>query len=168
MDSILTRKGLHRLIYFSTFSPGLPLVEAEQDVEIAKIIRTAVKHNREVGLTGLLLVYRRWFMQALEGHGEAVMTTYNKILSDPRHQNVVVLGVGPVSSRKFSKWTMCARRLSEADADIIGVLDLKGAFDPSGLTAAQALNLLTIVENIQLRHAGLASPGRVGDDKFQG
>jgi hypothetical protein len=156
MDGISTRKGLHRLIYFSTFSPKLPLVEAEQDVEIGKIIRTAVKHNREVGLTGLLLVYGQWFIQALEGPSEAVMTTYTKILSDPRHQDAVVLGAGPVSTRKFSKWAMCARRLSVADANIIGVLDLKGAFDPSGLTAAQALNLLTIVENIQLRNAEVA------------
>ena len=71
MSHIPTRKGLYRLVYFSSFSPGFPTVEAEQDVEIAKIVRTSVRHNREVGLTGLLLVYRQWFIQALEGPAEA-------------------------------------------------------------------------------------------------
>jgi hypothetical protein len=98
------------------------LAEAEQDVEIDKIIRTAVRHNREVGLTGLLLVYRQWFIQALEGPSEAVMTTYNKILLDPRHEDAMVLEAGPVPARKFSKWAMCARRLSEADNDILAIM----------------------------------------------
>jgi len=156
MDRISTRRGLHRLIYSSTFGPKFPLAETEQDVEIDKIIRTAVRHNREVGLTGLLLVYRRWFIQALEGPAEAVMTTYNQILLDSRHQGAVVLGAGPAPTRKFSKWAMCARRLSETDNDILRALDLKSAFDPRRLTASQALHLLTVVENIQLRHTDVA------------
>jgi hypothetical protein len=73
-------------------------VEAEQDVEIAKIVRTSVRHNREVGLTGLLLVYQQWFLQPLEGPEEAVKATYNRIRLDPRHQNALALGEGAVST----------------------------------------------------------------------
>ena len=156
MSHIPTSKQLYRLIYFSSFSPGFPLVEAEQDVEIAKIVRTSVRHNREVGLTGLLLVYQQWFVQALEGPEEAVRTTYDRIRSDIRHQDAVALDAGPVSTRKFSKWTMCARRLTRADNGILQTLDLKGTFDPTMLTPVSALRLLTIVKDIQLQHAKLA------------
>lgn len=156
MSHIRTRKGLYRLIYFSSFSPGFPSAETEQDVEVAKIVRTAVQHNRDVGLTGLLLVYQQWFLQALEGPEEAVRATYSRIRLDPRHQNAVALGEGSVAARVFSRWTMCARRLTPADNGILQTLDLKATFDPHRLTPVSALRLLTIVKNIQLRNAGPA------------
>jgi hypothetical protein len=156
MDRFPTGGKLYRLIYASSFSPEFPSTEAEQDVQIDKIIHTAVKHNREVGLTGLLLVYQRSFIQALEGPPAAVQATYRQILLDPRHENAVELEAGRVSARNFSKWAMCSRRLSKVDDEIIQALDLKSAFDPRRLTAAQALKLLTTVANIQSQHANVA------------
>jgi hypothetical protein len=151
MTSISTRRSLHRLIYCSSFSARFPVAADDQDEEINKIIRVSIAENRQRALSGLLLVHQNAFIQALEGPAEAVMTTYNHILSDPRHQDAHIVGAGPVENRRFSNWNMCARRLSPTDDAILQTLDLKGAIDPRGLSASKALNLLTAVKTIQWR-----------------
>ena len=151
MTTVTASKGLHRLLYCSGFSRHFPLAAADQDEEVGKIIRASIRNNREVAVTGLLLVHQLWFVQALEGPAEAVMTTYGRILTDPRHTDAIVLGAGPADSRSFGGWNMCARRLSNADDAILGTLDLKGDFDPRKLSAAKALGLLTSIAGIQAR-----------------
>ena len=151
MTEVSTRTGLHRLLYYSAFSPRFPRAVDDQDVEVGDIIRASIRNNRQVAITGLLLVHQKWFVQALEGPAEAVMTTYNRILSDPRHQDAAVIVAGPAPGRQFSNWNMCARRLSTADDAIVQTLELKGAFDPRKLTPVKALTLLVAVKNIQHR-----------------
>ena len=102
-------------------------------------------------LRGLLLAHQGWFTQALEGPAEAVMTTYSRILKDPRHTDVTMFGAGPAERREFSDWNMCARRLSPTDDAILATLDLKGAFDPRGLGLGAAMRPLIAVKGIQSR-----------------
>ena len=60
---------LYRLFYRSRQTPE---VAADLDFVVGQIIRTSIRQNRTVGLTGLLLVAQGHFIQALEGSDDAV------------------------------------------------------------------------------------------------
>lgn len=94
-----------------------------------------------------------WFVQALEGPAAAVMTTYQRILNDPRHTDSRVVSAGPADAREFGDWNMCARRFSPADDAILDTLTQKRIFDPTTLTDKSALRLLKTVRGIQDRTA---------------
>ena len=154
MTAVSTRKGLHRIVYFSGFSSHFPTAPADQNEAINAIVRVSIRNNREQAITGLLLSHQQWFVQALEGPAEAVMTTYGRILRDPRHEAANIINAGPAESREFANWNMCARRLSETDDAILRTLDLKGAFDPAALSPGKAMSLLLAVRSIQSRAQG--------------
>ena len=142
------RKGLHRLVYVSAFGAAFPASISDQDHEIGKIIRASIRNNREVAITGLLVVRAPWFIQVLEGPAEAVAATYQRIAGDPRHSDVAVIESGPAPARQFSSWNMCARRINPADDAILARLALSDAM-LGALTPAQALTLLLYVRDLQ-------------------
>lgn len=149
-NEISSSRTLHRLIYTSrqAFAAGLG-----HDQEIEALIRASIRNNRASAITGLLLVHDGWFVQALEGPAAAVMTTYQRILNDPRHTDSRVVSAGPGGAREFGDWNMCARRFSPADNAILDALSQRSAFDPSALTDKSALRLLKAVRGIQDRTA---------------
>jgi hypothetical protein len=136
---------LHQLIYASRIRIPWP----DQSREVDEIIKASVRNNSAADLTGLLLVHEGWFVQALEGPVEAVLTTYGRICDDPRHEDTRVLHAGPGESRSFEDWHMCARRLTPADEAILDTLSMRGLFEPHKLTARQALRLLKTVRGVQ-------------------
>lgn len=147
--SISGSRTLHRLIYASR----VRIPPADLDHEVQAIVGASIRNNRDVSVTGLLLVHAGFFVQALEGPAEAVMNTYRRICNDPRHEESKVLGAGPAPARDFGDWNMCARRMSAADDAILAALEVKERFDPSQLSAAAALRLLRTVRGIQERTA---------------
>ena len=149
-QAISSSRTLHRLIYASRQSFAAGMIP---DEEIDALIAASIRNNRAAALTGLLLVHDGWFLQALEGPAEAVMTTYQRILNDPRHTESRVVSAGPASAREFGDWNMCARRFSAADDAILDTLSQRAAFDPSTLTEPAALRLLKAVRGIQDRAA---------------
>lgn len=140
-------RTLHRLVYASEQR----ILAPDLDHEVGAIIRASIRNNRDVAITGLLLVHEGWFVQALEGPAEAVMTTYRRILNDPRHTAAKVLSAGPAEARAFADWNMCARRMSDADDAILGALAQRAAFQPDSLSGSAALRLLKAVRGIQER-----------------
>src|SRR6478609_8978567 len=94
--AVSASRTLHRLIYASRERIG-----ADLDHELGTIIRASIANNREVSVTGLLLVHAGWFLQALEGPAEAVMTTYGRIARDKRHSDCKILSAGPAERREF-------------------------------------------------------------------
>ena len=142
-------RNLHRLIYHSRFSPSFPRALDDQDHEIGLIIQASIRNNRLTGITGMLLVRGDQFLQVLEGPGEAVRTTYERILADRRHMQARVLGHDKAGQREFGDWNMCAHRLSKADDAILATLDKGAKPDLSALTGEAALRLLTAVRRIQ-------------------
>lgn len=141
--------SLHRLVYRSRQTPG---AAADLDRLVAQVISTSIDHNRAVGLTGLLLVVKDHFVQALEGDINTVRSTYARISRDPRHHDLCILAQGPAQRRLFGEWNMCASALAPSDKVILDVLG-KGDFNPRALTAASAQRLLTAVAAIQRRTA---------------
>lgn len=147
MSTISGSRTLHRLLYASRIT--IPPIDLNE--EVGQIIRTSIKNNREVAISGLLLVHEGWFLQALEGPAAAVLTTYGRICNDPRHTDSKVLGAGPAQTRAFADWNMCARRVTPADDAILDTLSLRGPFEPHGLGAGPAFRLLQAVRGIQAR-----------------
>jgi hypothetical protein len=149
-EQISSSRSLHRLVYASrqAFTAG-----QVPDEEIDSLIRASIRNNRAVSITGLLLVHAGWFVQALEGPAQAVMTTYRRILEDPRHEGQMLIHAGPAQGREFGDWNMCARRFSAADEAILDTLDQRGSFEPSRLSERSALRLLKTVRGIQDRTA---------------
>ena len=147
-QAISSTRSLHRLIYASrqAFAPGMI-----PDEEIDSLIRASVRNNRTADITGLLLVHEGWFLQMLEGPAEGVMTTYRRIVDDPRHDSARVIAAGPAAQREFSDWNMCARRFSKADEAILDTLAQREVFDPARLNDRSALRLLKAVRGIQAR-----------------
>ncbi len=147
MNEISGSKTLHRLMYRSHFT----IPRADLDEAITSIISTSIRNNRQVAITGLLLVYEDDCIQALEGPAEAVLTTYGRICNDPRHETPIVISAGPVTAREFGDWNMCARRLTPADDAILKTLGAHGTLDPARLDGRKALRLLKSIRGIQER-----------------
>jgi hypothetical protein len=144
------KRTLHRLFYRSRQTPA---VAADLDFEVQQIIGAAIRRNRTVGLTGLLLTVHGNFIQALEGNVDAVRATYARISMDPRHHDLHIISQGPAEKRLFGEWNMCARSLAPSDKAILDVLDARDGFNPQALTPAGVQRLLTTVAAIQRRTA---------------
>lgn len=145
-----TPQVLHRLYYRSRPTP-----EATADLAhvVERVIEASIRHNRAVGITGLLIVVKNQFVQVLEGDVNEVRTTYARISMDRRHQDPSIIYQGPASRRLFGDWHMCASTLAASDRAILEVLDGKEDFNPQALTAAGAERLLTAVAAVQRRAA---------------
>lgn len=86
------------------------------DDELAAILDSSIRHNRQNGITGLLLYARGTFLQALEGKQVAVEETYERIKKDNRHTELAVVEWAPILRRSFSDWSMGFRRCDTPEA----------------------------------------------------
>jgi hypothetical protein len=99
---------LTHLIYLSD------LVDREES-ELADILQSAVRHNQQDGVTGMLLYAEGNFLQVIEGEPAVVQTTFARICKDTRHRNVTVLLEEPLNERHFSQWSMGYKQLRAED-----------------------------------------------------
>lgn len=90
-----------QLIYVSTARNG-------EAIDLDNILATSRRNNRRDGITGLLHVKGRRFLQALEGEVEKVEAAYARIAGDPRHFALVILSRRSVTAREFGDWAMAA------------------------------------------------------------
>lgn len=96
-----------RLIYSSHSR-----IEPERaPTELGEIFATARRNNREIGVTGALVVADDWFAQTLEGTESVVRELYEQIATDNRHEQVTLLQATNVENRTFGRWAMA--RVSE-------------------------------------------------------
>lgn len=97
-----------QLIYLSDLVKG-------QESQLGAILESAVRHNSEDHITGMLLYAEGNFLQVLEGRKEDVHATYARICKDPRHHNVMELTEEEVPERQFGSWSMGYRQLAAQD-----------------------------------------------------
>ena len=76
------------------------------ELSLTGILSAARRNNARDGITGCLVCREDLFLQLLEGQREAVIATYERILRDDRHANIVTLSSGDIESRLFRDWTM--------------------------------------------------------------
>ena len=89
-----------RLLYISTTRSPMTLAELDS------VLRVSRRNNKAAGVTGLLVVGGRRFLQALEGPEAAVLATFERIRADPRHFAVVILSRSAIEQRQFGEWAM--------------------------------------------------------------
>lgn len=83
-------------------------------------------NNVRAGISGLLVVGQRRFLQALEGPTDAVRATYARIIADPRHYACVLLGERYLDARQFGDWAMgysAGGCDAPNDAELVSIVD---------------------------------------------
>ncbi|WP_285311349.1 BLUF domain-containing protein [Stenotrophomonas maltophilia] len=78
-------------------------VSAEQ---VERLTRDAARFNVEAGVTGVLLFDGQRFVQYFEGPEDGVEAVYGRVLAATSHREIVELGRGRASIRRFPYWAM--------------------------------------------------------------
>ena len=98
-------------MYFIIYSS-----KANHDIsegDLHKILEDSKRHNESKGITGMLIFYKDTFIQMLEGEEEDVVSTYERIKEDDRHDTVLKLFEGYTSKRHFPDWKMALEVVDE-------------------------------------------------------
>jgi Sensors of blue-light using FAD len=91
--------SLMQLIYASTpFGFDNPTLN--------QILSVARRNNARDDITGALICRADLYLQMLEGPRAAVTATFQKIMADDRHLDVVLIGCGDIKTRMFPRWSM--------------------------------------------------------------
>lgn len=104
---------MRQLVYIST--SRAKTVDATL---LASILATSRRNNDAAGISGLLLVGGRRFLQALEGPGDAVEATYARIKADARHFAHVELADRLVEACEFGSWAMASTQGNDPQAGL--------------------------------------------------
>jgi len=90
------------------------------DKELEKIRDVSVRNNQQRNVTGVLIYFGDLFFQIIEGDDDTLITLYEKILSDPRHTDIVCLKTElDVVERHFPDWSMTAINLDHSNNVLI-------------------------------------------------
>ncbi len=100
---------LIRLLYISR------AVGAVTTTVTGSILETARLHNRVAGITGVLCQGQGLFIQILEGERHAINRLYATLIKDKRHQDVELISIEEIETRKFPNWSMAHVIISESD-----------------------------------------------------
>jgi hypothetical protein len=88
------------LVYRSVARPGFDLHQ------IQEMLSKATSFNHQQEITGCLLLHDGEFIQYLEGNQFRVLTLFDKIKEDKRHEKVELLSYGELDKRAFETWDM--------------------------------------------------------------
>ncbi|GLS92092.1 hypothetical protein GCM10007916_31620 [Psychromonas marina] len=127
---------LTRLIYVSTITDKFGTTSLEDILKVGRV------NNTKNGITGMLCFKDEYFIQCLEGSRDAINQTYNKILTDERHSNVVMLEYTPIDVRDFNDWCMGYIPTSQFTDPLILKFSTSLPFNPYQLSGIGAHQLL--------------------------
>ena len=82
------------------------------DEEIDKILAACKVNNAPLDITGVLLYSDSKFIQYVEGEAASLMTLYDKIKKDARHEKVVMISYNSITKRIFPSWQMGSRKIA--------------------------------------------------------
>lgn len=127
---------LVRLIYASTAQDGVDLNEFK------RILLQAQTNNHRRDLTGMLAFNSKIFLQALEGSREQVNELYAKLIRDPRHNNVTMLGYKEIEERHWSSWSMGFAAPNSDNRALFLKYSQQSTFNPYGMKAEATEKML--------------------------
>jgi hypothetical protein len=138
--------SLMRLAYASEATFEAKPVEKGVEPHVARILMTSRRNNARGKLVGGLYYGNNRFFQYLEGEEEEVRKTYERILKDERHRNVVTLIEEPLAERTFTNWSMKYVPLSR---DVQRFLESQGLqyFEPASFTSDQCEDMIELIRN---------------------
>ena len=87
--------------------------------EIENILGSCKKNNPPLNITGVLISSDTKFIQYVEGESNQLLSLYDKIKKDPRHEKVVMLSYSPINEKIFHSWHMGNRKLSSDGIDYL-------------------------------------------------
>lgn len=144
--------SLYRLAYYSRNRvPGTPDEVAR---EVETILEASQRNNAKAGITGALIFNSGVFAQILEGARCDIEATFERIQRDPRHGDVQVLALTPVSGRGFPTWSMAYLGKSVEDRNLFGHIGALSGFDERRLESER---LLSIMKSIAMEDETRAS-----------
>jgi len=127
---------LVRLLYASRSA------EAVTQDTIDSILQQSREHNPAQGITGVLCHAGDVYMQVLEGGRGPVNALYNRIVSDSRHQRVMLLHYEEIAERRFAGWTMGQVNLAKVNpTTLLRYLEMP-ELDPFAVSGKASLALL--------------------------
>jgi len=133
---------LHQLLYVSVQTHP-PTKE-----ELVALLEQSREKNAELGITGILIYYKKHFFQALEGEKDAIFKLFRTIRADKRHFSVILVFDQPIDQRSFSDWKMAFINLNEIDkSELEGFSD----FLEKGFASSITEQHLTFAQKLLLK-----------------
>ncbi len=80
--------------------------ETLQFSDVQMILDRSWHNNREQGITGVLIYDGTYFIQCLEGEKAAIERCFDRIVQDPRHHDIRLIGQRDIDKRRFKDWNM--------------------------------------------------------------
>lgn len=111
------KAGLLQLVYASAATVNF----SSEDLDA--LLEKARANNSTMDVTGMLLFHEGTFLQVLEGSQENVEELYNKIATDTRHGNVLLLATREIDERNFGDWSMAFVRDRKVMEELPGFVD---------------------------------------------
>jgi len=100
---------LHELIYTS-------FATREMDGNnLTDLLEQSREKNVSLNITGLLVYYKRGFIQLFEGEKSDIFSLYDTICRDERNQQNRVLWDGEIKERSFTDWSMAFLSIKDVD-----------------------------------------------------
>ncbi|NNM17616.1 MAG: BLUF domain-containing protein [Croceitalea sp.] len=106
--------------------------------KIAEMLNKARVFNSKNGITGCLLYYNGQFIQYIEGNHLKVLSLFDKIKTDKRHNNVEILSHGKINSREFKDWSMAYENFMGDNDELQYVKLLTGDYFEGSNTSEQS------------------------------
>jgi len=98
--------NLLRMVYVSTSTNPINTTDGNVHKDIGRILMQSRKNNPKQHIGGVLYFSNNYFFQCLEGEQEVVNNLYQKLSTDPRHNNVQSISVKRITKRQFGNWSM--------------------------------------------------------------
>lgn len=98
--------------------------------DVKDIVRSSLRHNAPLGITGALLLSNGIFLQCLEGDHRSVNALYHRILQDRRHRDPAILAYNEIDARLYGGWNMGLIPTTEANRQIFLKYSPQADFDP--------------------------------------
>lgn len=67
--------------------------------------------NKQLAITGILLLIQGKFVQYIEGPAEEIDRVYESINQDKRHTDLILLDSGELNERQFEDWAMAYKEV---------------------------------------------------------
>jgi hypothetical protein len=119
------------------------------------ILKKSKTNNGASGVTGLLCFSGGIFLQVLEGGRASVSKLYNRIASDPRHTDVMLLSYEEIGERCFAGWSMGQVNLSRLNPALLLKYSETAVLDPYAVSGAVSMALF----NELVATASIVGPG---------
>jgi hypothetical protein len=132
---------LMRLIYCSKVTSRFKTDDIDQILEKSR------KRNKDENITGVLCFNRKYFLQCIEGSREAINNAYHRILQDPRHDHIILLGYTQIPHREFTTWQMAFIPEKKITDEINLKYSNNRDFDPFTMNGESTYQMLVELSN---------------------